>query len=681
MKTIIWKELRENLKWAALALLCLTLAEAFLLYRSSENAGRTYEEYPVCSAEFLLVTSFGCALVGAALGALQILPELRPDQWAALLHRPVRRQTIFFGKVVAGLLLYLPATLLPLLASVVYTALPGHYPAPFVPSMALPALSDVLTGVAFYFAALLVSLARGPWYGRRTVLALSILPLFAYHFTTGWLFLPPLLSAIILLLAAYGAMMGPGNRDFMTLLARCCSLLVILSGIECLLYFVLTGLFWLPGNKFYVRIIGQDLSPQITRDGQVVIFKYDPATSSRSYSDPEGHPLNAEPFTYTDTSTPFLFPALLLTRKKTDEEKFEDEMLHHPRTAANYARLANTDAWEAASTWHFLPGRNYFVGYDKLSRRRIGICDREGFHSADAVPKPFPREVISSQHNRFIPYLYWTPDQLYGVDFSERTLASHLRSTNDKIYTAAALAPDYQTVYIAVALEKEIQILNLSGTPFLSIPYAHDRAIWSYVLIATTHAADRIFLMYRPGPEAQGDESPKPVFVDEYDLHGKQLHSYSVPMPRYLPYNMIWSARVTLGALPLAPAALYGWLVSPKSHRSNYLFVSAASELWAQSRGRHLAILCAICIVLGIVVFLWARHTGFSANEARLWALFVFCFGLPGLIAFRLGARWPTRVPCPSCSHKRPIETQECPACHQAWPSPQSNGTEILAAH
>ena len=48
---------------------------------------------------------------------MQILPELRRDQWAALLHRPVPRGTIFFGKVIAGLLLYLLATAIPFLLS------------------------------------------------------------------------------------------------------------------------------------------------------------------------------------------------------------------------------------------------------------------------------------------------------------------------------------------------------------------------------------------------------------------------------------------------------------------------------------------------------------------------------------------------------------------------------------
>jgi ABC-type transport system involved in multi-copper enzyme maturation permease subunit len=151
MKTIIWKELRENLKWAVLALLCLTLAENATLYQHRDTID-AFNGVTLCSSAFLLVSAFGCSLVGAVLGALQILPELRRDQWAALLHRPAPRSTIFFGKVVAGLLLYLLATALPLLASIAYAAAPGQFPAPLVPGMILPAASDVCLGMVFYFS-------------------------------------------------------------------------------------------------------------------------------------------------------------------------------------------------------------------------------------------------------------------------------------------------------------------------------------------------------------------------------------------------------------------------------------------------------------------------------------------------------------------------------------------------
>ena len=73
MKAIIWKELRENFKWATLALLALTLAEFYFLAGERHNL-QSFNGITLCSSSFLLVTAFGCSAIGALLGALQILP-------------------------------------------------------------------------------------------------------------------------------------------------------------------------------------------------------------------------------------------------------------------------------------------------------------------------------------------------------------------------------------------------------------------------------------------------------------------------------------------------------------------------------------------------------------------------------------------------------------------------------
>jgi hypothetical protein len=81
-------------------------------------------------------------VVGFLLGLIQILPELKRDRWAALLHRPVSRGVILRGKVVAGLILYAVATVLPFLYFVWQAATPGHFAAPFVPGMVQPGVAD-----------------------------------------------------------------------------------------------------------------------------------------------------------------------------------------------------------------------------------------------------------------------------------------------------------------------------------------------------------------------------------------------------------------------------------------------------------------------------------------------------------------------------------------------------------
>ncbi len=160
MRAMLWKELRENIKWAVIAMIGLALAEIYGLYyfdpMNFNNRGIT-----LCNPTFLMATSFGNAIVGLLLGFVQILPEQRRDQWAALLHRPVSRAVIFRGKAIAGLSLYLLATIPPFLLCLWLAATPGHFVAPFVPELMLAAISDICVGAAYYIEALVVALQRG----------------------------------------------------------------------------------------------------------------------------------------------------------------------------------------------------------------------------------------------------------------------------------------------------------------------------------------------------------------------------------------------------------------------------------------------------------------------------------------------------------------------------------------
>ena len=113
MKTLIWKELRENVKVAALGLVIYTL----LLLGQYSRPGQSPRDLGrlLTDGDFLTSTTWFCGLFGAVLGWLQIHNERRPDLWAFLCHRPITRTAIFLAKATAGLCLYVLAAGLPLL--------------------------------------------------------------------------------------------------------------------------------------------------------------------------------------------------------------------------------------------------------------------------------------------------------------------------------------------------------------------------------------------------------------------------------------------------------------------------------------------------------------------------------------------------------------------------------------
>src|SRR5262249_54133346 len=99
MKALLWKECRENLKWAGLPALLILLPMLLL-------GGPGEPMFGTGGGIFLFLIA---AVFGAALGFLQVFFESRGDHRALLLHRPLGRSRIFLGKAAAGAGVYLLA--------------------------------------------------------------------------------------------------------------------------------------------------------------------------------------------------------------------------------------------------------------------------------------------------------------------------------------------------------------------------------------------------------------------------------------------------------------------------------------------------------------------------------------------------------------------------------------------
>jgi hypothetical protein len=94
MNQIIWKEFRENLKWAVLGLLIVTFLISYQTLDSDfffESSGSLY---------YFALVSMGLSF---GLGLLQIFHESAYDRWAFLRHRPSSARQIVCGKTIAGL--------------------------------------------------------------------------------------------------------------------------------------------------------------------------------------------------------------------------------------------------------------------------------------------------------------------------------------------------------------------------------------------------------------------------------------------------------------------------------------------------------------------------------------------------------------------------------------------------
>ena len=668
MKAMIWKELRENARWALLAGFALLVAEMYALSVEKAAAGNSFVNISLCGETFLLVSAFGCCAVGAILGALQILPELRRDQWASLLHRPIPREEILAGKMVAGLLLYAAAVGIPLLVSIGYVVWPANYPAPFVPGLVLPAASDLWLGLAFYVGALLVGLQPGQWWGTRGAIVLAAVGALLCHLEDGWPFVLPVIALIVFFAAAWGAMRHPlAQRPWFSRLALGAA---ILAGIGAALVLMGLGLRAIP-QRGMLEFFYSDF--YITTDGTVFLQKQD-GNGGLKLTDMEGKPITDERYVGNDSNGNALYPFALASRVGPLERTFQ----RAGRSSLNRVEMIQ-GRYSTPELWYRVYGKEpYFAGYDQLSKRPVGFFDREGFKRPGATRVPFasmPQGWVSQME----PFLFWLGPQILAANFSDRQMAPLIDVGTEQIRGVSKFPMQSEHPRIAVALNSEIRIYDMNGVLLSQIPYAWPAERWPAVGITATDDFSRTFVDYH-NLDLHEDV---PAHLDVYDGQGQRVATYQSPSQVIPPDRKSWNHRVADLLTAPAPAALLSaWNARRQGAMSADYETGIPSALLPEFERvltpGELAVLGVWTLVLCGIAVVWARKAGLSTARIVRWLVLTVVFGVGGLLAYRLATDWPVRVRCPRCAHRRPIGLGTCPNCQAPWDVPAANGTEIF---
>ena len=156
------------------------------------------------------------AVSGAAWGLWQTAFDAQGDRRAHLLHRPLSPSWIFIGKLLTGAGLYLVAMSLPLAVYGMWTAMPGHMPAPFRWQALLPWLADILTGVVYYSAGTLMGVRPGRWYGSRClgIPAALLCTFLVWNVPEFWHALVAIVTiGGLIAVAAWGSFLSGGSLD------------------------------------------------------------------------------------------------------------------------------------------------------------------------------------------------------------------------------------------------------------------------------------------------------------------------------------------------------------------------------------------------------------------------------------------------------------------------------------
>ena len=683
MITMLWKELRENAKWGALALLGLLMAEFYAINQEQFFGFYVQESAPLCKSSFLMITTFGNAAVGLVLGLLQFLPEQRRDQWAALLHRPVPRATIFRGKAVAGLLLYLVATLVPFAACAWYASKPGHFAAPFTPRMIFPGVADICAGLMYYFAALFVSLQRGAWWGTR---AFGVLAALSGSFVVTTSYLPfyvavetAVVMSLALFTAAWGAMLTNGTFQGRPWLARFAALAVVFYGVCAAgdIANLIWSAFQRPHYYFGSNYI-------VTSDGIPV----------RAQTSSAGHSL------YFDlTGNPITLPALshgTTFRNTIQLSSLSSYVLEHAglrspqffrpyRSGEIYAQMVNSYGEVNGEIWYYVPEDRLFEGFNRYNKAPVGSMGQNGYTPDSIKAQPFRKRLAAPgyfQVNSIVRF----GNTVYFLDLGDHAARPIFTAVDNRISGSGNISPYAEDPALrdlgAVVLPDRTVVLDSLGRIVTTLHYDRDVNQWGALSIGMKSLQGPVLLEYTPSGWIPYDKSRHmPSYLEVYDLQGHLLKSYTLPpiAPEYQPRTWQQYVEESLGA----PAFFYGDLLYDKigatlgSHRLAGELHERFHQGWGYTKDVAIRI-TVLSFILALIALVWARRSDFTWRQAWRWALFVFGFNLAGLITFRLAADWTVRIKCPSCGRPRRVDDAACPHCGAAWPVPARDGTEIV---
>ena len=532
MMVVCWKELRENYRWALLALLGLGLAQWYALHQGEENYSLGYnwtgKGLLLDSPPLLAVTTFGCAAVGLLLGFVQILPELRRDRWASLLHRPVSRGAVFRGKVAGGLLLYALAAVPPFLFSVWLVAMPGHFGAPFVPALVLAGTADTCAGFTFYFAALAMTLPRGVWFGTR------VLPLLAavhvtYFVHNAEFFYVAVEAAVLMSLGLFTAgwatmlqqdRLGPRPR-----LGKFACLAVAFYGV-CGLGDLSLSLFDVIGPTRHSRGTSDHLSDtgiplRVTYVDDVVVSVMDatgrpPADRKLQADQVRSH------LKYINACSGYIGDPHGWRRPRYNDSY---------REFHQYVTYLRAYPYPRAEQWFYLIQQRVWVSFSPTRKVPLERLGGDGFEPLSGQPQSLGEETLYNDIDDNL-VLYDRADVKF-YSLSQRRAFELPLPRPGPVYgvgTAYASVGNHSVSVFGVALSDRMAVYTEQGKLAATLPYHQDVNRWGQLSLGMKGDKERFYLEYAPSlwlPEEV--RAGMPAYFEEMNAQGDLLRSDTLP--------------------------------------------------------------------------------------------------------------------------------------------------------
>jgi ABC-type transport system involved in multi-copper enzyme maturation permease subunit len=681
MKTIFRKECRENFKIAVIGFAIYifllvggyhSCSQTFERLRLEQMYGQAQNLQPLLADDVLKFSALFCGLFGAILGWVQIHNERHRDLWAYLVHRPISRTQIFFGKVMAGLCLYVVGAGLPLLGFVIMVAMPGHFPVPFGWKMLLPLAAIFLSGLVYYLGGLLTGVRQARWYASRGLglgvgIIMSILITRAPAFRQVLIFLVPAL--FILGLAAWGSFVGNGYYEGQPKSGQRALTTALMLGF----FLVLNAALLLLMSLGSQRVLRDWTDYRMAKDG--TIYK---STHTQE-----------KPTLITDlTGVPVMDKKTGRPMLQSDLDKMLPQVAtlnldYSTNPPPNYYNRGFGDSGNYFQLWHQTPDTLWYWGpnerlwgYDIGSRRFIGSLGPDGFTAGVSTGSGRFTRLESQYSYYYYPYYpartLMTDTTVYELDYDNRTSRPFFTATNQERLGGAvdvsSTLGDWD--YTLVATTNFITVLTPDGKCVSQASFAPLYPLYSSVQVNFLETNEVAFWFNPNYATNQLRQWKVPEHIEWVAADQSVFKTLDLPSQKY-ERKEPWIQRLPDLMTPLA-----SYLITPLSEGGDLSdYLERIQYFW-----KDLLISLAASVVFTVIGWGLGRRYDFNAGAQLKWGIFNLLFGLPGLLAFICAQEWPARLPCPHCKKLRMVDRQKCEHCHADAEPPAKNGTEIFDA-
>ncbi|HEY4216798.1 MAG TPA: ABC transporter permease [Gemmatimonadaceae bacterium] len=695
-RAVVWKEARENLKVAAAAFGIVSVGWLLVLSldRSVASSGLSNGGPSISISMF----TFTSALVALMIGRSMIIRERRGDAWAFLTHRPVQRSTLFWAKALVGALLYLVAAGVPMTLALLWQATPGHRPMPFDWRMTLPDVADLLCGLVYLGAALVVTMRTARWYASRylpigaaifcstAVASVQTFSMAAGIVTLGLLGIGMAARGLFIAGGEYAA----ESRWNRAMLGVTIGIGLTIAGSVVLGILNLVMTFGTPGATT-VRTTDYEL----TSDGQVVQMTTvrRPLVASTQVVDVRDLAGHALPQYHDSASRGASLQAGVISTTAIPINPSGDYSafaagLGYRGTGDLFVQLSQPTVAPSAVSWFFIRRLGLVAAYDNPSARLIGWMGPDGFSAGPAQPSH--RFVGALDRYTELGYkqpLLAFPSAVYRLDLSHRSITKVYRAQPGEVVVGAAgsgdstaALPQYgpNAQFDAIATTTSVRVQSFAGQPEITTPRDPRANGYGELVVSRAVRAPGAPTVLRYSPKyGTLANAQREAATDQIDMVGANdllVAQYTLPRDTTATDDgPDWpTLAVTALTTPLVgriTASLYSRLTKATSGRARTLRAPLIVG-WTLT---ILAALMSAALAFGI-----ARTYAFESDRVWLWTTLGLALGGLGVLLMLALIEWPPREACPSCGRKRVVSREQCEHCGAAFGAPAIDGTEIF---